>query len=104
MNNLREQYERRTGKKASMHSTGFIATDGYVAWIERQLEASHGILQGALDRAADLERRAACAEDVIAVIKSHEIECLDCDRRGVKYCDCLEKVLAKYEAVCKGGQ
>lgn len=37
--------------------------------------------------------------DLLLVLDAHEVETLDCDRRGNKYCDCLEKVPKRAEAL-----
>lgn len=64
MSELRERYERETGK-SSYHPPEVIyprqeksgRTEDYAAWLEAELESSQAILQGALDRAADLEAK-----------------------------------------------
>lgn len=104
---LRDKYERETGKKASMHSTGFIATDGYVAWLERELNAAHTILDLCCKAPLQLEiakqtitllkSRAECAENLAADIKMiHE-------KGAGNYYEAIAAALAEYEAACKGG-
>jgi hypothetical protein len=34
----------------------------------------------------------------VEILDAHEVETLDCDRRGEKYCTCLERQLAKARA------
>jgi hypothetical protein len=48
-----------------------------------------------------LERLIEAGELIKETINSHEIETLDCDRRGEKYCDCLEKSLDSWDKVVK---
>jgi len=48
-----------------------------------------------------LDRVIKAGELIIETINSHEIETLDCDRRGEKYCNCLEQSLALWDKTVK---
>ena len=45
------------------------------------------------------DERFKALHDLLLVLDAHEVETLDCDRRGNKYCDCLEKVLKPAKAL-----
>lgn len=50
------------------------------------------------------ERLRAAIENLCGIIEAHEIDTLDCDRRGEIHCDCLERAMEKARAALKGGQ
>lgn len=77
--NLREQYERDTGKEVMFNP--YIVNQHYVAWVERQ---------------------AACAEQLAAACKSFVSDATWRDDwlRAKKH---VQDALAAYEAACKGG-
>ena len=48
--------------------------------------------------AAQQQETARLLEHLCATVEAHEIESLDCDRRGEEYCNCLRKAVAKARA------
>lgn len=44
-----------------------------------------------------LKKVVEAGELIKETINAHEIETLDCDRRGEKYCDCLKQNLALWD-------
>lgn len=44
-----------------------------------------------------LEKVIKAGELIKETINAHEIETLDCDRRGEEYCDCLKQSLALWD-------
>lgn len=43
------------------------------------------------------QRWKACCALLAATFRAHEVETLDCDRRGELHCDCLEKALRQFD-------
>ncbi len=41
------------------------------------------------------------AQDILAILDAHEVDTLDCDRRGDIHCDCLDKAKEKLENALK---
>jgi len=50
------------------------------------------------DTVEPLVRIASAVRELLSVIDAHEIDTLDCDRRGVAHCDCLQRARANVEA------
>lgn len=38
-------------------------------------------------------------DELFGMLEAHEVETLDCDRRGERYCDCLERLKARYRTM-----
>ena len=57
----------------------------------RQLLEDRTLNHKDLDKTIEIEKLKLLLLNLIDIINAHEIETLDCDRSGDKYCDCLQK-------------
>lgn len=78
---------------------------------ENQLSIQIGVNEKMRDRIDTLRETNAGlvkqAGDLLIILEAHEVDTLDCDRRGEKYCDCLSNHIRRLKAAldaAKGGE